>query len=147
MTQKRGSYENVAPSTRRRMQAVRSSNTSPEIVVRKQLHSLGYRFRLHRKDLPGTPDIVLPKHNKIVLVHGCFWHGHSACRRATLPANNSETWQHKIKMNQARDGRCIAALSSLGWSVLVVWECEIANMSLLRERLSEFLTTPHSPSA
>lgn len=133
-------YQNVAASTRRRMLAVRRSNTAPELVVRQLLHALGYRFRLHRKDLPGTPDIVLPKHRKIILVHGCFWHGHAGCRRAKLPLNNAETWQRKIEANKIRDTRNLSALSLLGWRVLVLWECEVADLNRIRERLIHFLS-------
>lgn len=122
------------------MLAVRRSNTAPELIVRQQLHALGYRFRLHRKDLPGTPDIVLPKHWKIILVHGCFWHGHAQCKRATLPGNNAETWRIKIEATKTRDARNLSALSSLGWSVLVLWECEVADLGLVRERLNQFLS-------
>src|SRR5471032_2063224 len=122
------------------MRAVRRSNTAPELIVRQQLHALGYRYRLHRKDLPGTPDIVLPRHKKIILVHGCFWHGHDDCRRAKLPTNNAETWRRKIEANKNRDARNISELSSLGWRILVLWECEVADLSSIRERLSQFLS-------
>jgi DNA mismatch endonuclease (patch repair protein) len=95
-------YIDVSAATRRRMQAVRGEDTTPEMRVRRLLHAMGYRFRLHVKKLPGSPDIVLPKYKKIVLVHGCFWHGHMDCRRSKLPANNSATWRAKIASNQAR---------------------------------------------
>ncbi|HCR1635374.1 TPA: very short patch repair endonuclease [Pseudomonas aeruginosa] len=132
-------YANVAPTTRRRMQAVRSENTAPEIQVRRLLHSMGYRFRLHSKRLPGTPDIVLSKHKKIILIHGCFWHGHDNCLRAKLPINNVETWREKIASNRARDLRNILALKNLGWNVLVVWECETRDQVALTKHLTEFL--------
>lgn len=132
-------YVRVAPETRRRMLGVRGRDTAPELRVRRLLHAMGYRFRLHRKDLPGTPDVVLPRHRKIVLVHGCFWHGHEECKRATLPANNASTWAAKIEGNRRRDQRNLNALSALGWDVLVVWECEVRNAPCLEERLRAFL--------
>lgn len=132
-------YVDVASATRRRMQAVRRYDTAPEMRVRRALHALGYRFRLHRKDLPGTPDIVLPRHRKIVLVHGCFWHGHEECKRATRPVNNAGTWAAKIEGNRRRDQQNLEALSALGWDVLVVWECEVKDATRLEERLRRFL--------
>lgn len=132
-------YIDVSAATRRRMQAVRGEDTAPEMRVRRLLHAMGYRFRLHVKKLPGSPDIVFPKHKKIVLVHGCFWHGHMDCRRSKLPANNSATWRAKIASNQARDLRNTCTLHDLGWNVLVVWECETRDQIALAERLKEFL--------
>jgi DNA mismatch endonuclease, patch repair protein len=122
------------------MQAVRRHDTAPEMTVRHLLHAMGYRFRLHRKDLPGTPDIVLPRYRTIVLVHGCFWHGHEQCRRAKAPLNNAETWRAKIEANRARDVRNVAALRALAWDVLVVWECEVRDQVQLASRLREFLS-------
>lgn len=135
-------YAQVAPETRRRMLAVRGRDTAPELRVRRILHGMGYRFRLHRTDLPGTPDIVLPRHRKIVLVHGCFWHGHDDCKRATRPVNNANTWAAKIEGNRRRDSRNIEALGALGWSVLVLWECEIRDTLRLEARLRAFLEAP-----
>lgn len=132
-------YAQVAPETRRRMLAVRRRDTAPELRVRRVLHAMGYRFRLHRKDLPGTPDVVLPRHRKIVLVHGCFWHGHQECKRATRPVNNANTWAAKIEGNRRRDQMNLHALSTLGWDVLVVWECEVRDISRLKARLRAFL--------
>lgn len=100
---------------------------------------MGYRFRLHQKDLPGTPDVVLPRHRKIVLVHGCFWHGHEDCKRATRPVNNAGSWAAKIEGNRLRDQRNVDALSALGWEVLVIWECEVRDASRLEARLRAFL--------
>jgi DNA mismatch endonuclease (patch repair protein) len=131
-------YAHVTPETRRRMLAVKGRDTAPELCVRRVLHAMGYRFRLHRKDLPGTPDIVLPRHRKIILVHGCFWHGHELCKRATLPVNNASTWAAKIEANRQRDQRNLDALSTLGWDVLVVWECEVRNTCQLETRLRAF---------
>lgn len=132
-------YTKVSPETRRRMLAVRRHDTAPELRVRRILHRMGYRFRLHRRDLPGTPDIVLPRHRKIVLVHGCFWHGHEGCKRATRPVNNAATWSVKIEGNRRRDQRNVDALSALGWTVFVVWECEVRDTPFLEARLRAFL--------
>ena len=134
-------YEDVAPTTRTRMQAVKRRDTGPEMRVRRALHALGYRFRLHRKDLPGTPDIVLPSRRKIVLVHGCFWHGHEHCKRATVPVNNAETWRAKIEGNQRRDERNLNALREQGWSVLIIWECEVRDSARLANQLRDFLSS------
>ncbi|MFW7341838.1 DNA mismatch endonuclease Vsr [Pollutimonas sp. H1-120] len=120
------------------MSRIRHKDTKPEVVVRSLLHALGYRFRLHRKDLPGKPDIVLPKYGKIVMVHGCFWHAHS-CGRASKPKSNQEYWIPKIAANRQRDERNAAELERLGWSVLVLWECETKDLSAVEQRLREFL--------
>lgn len=122
------------------MGRIRSKNTTPEITVRSLLHRLGYRFRIHRKDLPGTPDIVLPRHNKVILVHGCFWHGHT-CRLASKPKTNSDYWENKIATNKARDERNLLALVNAGWTVLELWECEIRKQEGLAERLEAFMQT------
>ncbi len=121
------------------MQKVRRRDTVPEMRVRRILHGLGYRYRLHRKDLPGTPDIVLPRQMKIILVHGCFWHGHKQCKRARLPIKNADTWRAKIDGNKARDKKSAAALRALGWTVLIVWECEVRDLLHLTNRLGHFL--------
>lgn len=121
------------------MSKVRSKNTTPELLVRQTLHRMGYRFRLHKSDLPGKPDIVLPKHRKIILVNGCFWHGHRDCPRAKLPNTNVEFWRDKINRNVERDKKNIALLISQGWNVLVIWECETKDTSFLRLKLKEFL--------
>lgn len=120
------------------MSRIRSKNTQPEMVVRSILHRLGYRFRLHRSDLPGRPDIVLPRHRKIVLVQGCFWHGHN-CRLASKPKSNEDYWRAKIHGNRARDARNLDALARQGWSVLELWECEVRRLDGLRERLQAFM--------
>jgi len=133
-------YTSVMPATRSRMQAVRGRNTEPELYVRRTLHNMGYRFRLQQKNLPGTPDVVLPRHRKIVLVHGCFWHGHGGCKRAKLPINNADTWREKIRLNKERDQRNIADLRELGWDVLVIWECETRDLVLLESLLRRFMT-------
>jgi DNA mismatch endonuclease, patch repair protein len=121
------------------MSRIGGKDTAPELRVRRLLHSLGFRFRLHRKDLAGKPDIVLPRHHKIILIHGCFWHGHPDCRRATLPATNAEFWQTKIGKNIARDLRVRQELCELGWKVLVLWQCELGDVRWLTNRLIRFL--------
>jgi len=128
--------EKLTPAVRSRvMSKVRGKNTSPEIRVRRTLHTLGYRFRLHGKDLPGKPDVVLPKYRLCVFVHGCFWHQHPGCKRATMPVNNHEFWIHKLAQNEKRDEVSIQKLKILGWDVLVIWECETKNVNSLIARL------------
>ena len=107
------------------MRKVRSKDTKPELKVRRALHRMGLRFRLHRKDLPGSPDIVFPRHRVALFVNGCFWHGHRDCKRSKLPSTRREFWRNKISANVNRDARNKAALEKLGWRVFVVWECEI----------------------
>lgn len=118
-----------------RMRAVKRSNTKPELIVRKLLHSLGLRFRLHVADLPGTPDILLPKHRTIIFVHGCFWHRHPNCRYASSPKTRQEFWSSKFAANVQRDANKEALLKTLGWRVLVVWECETRVVDALKQRL------------
>ncbi len=127
------------------MGRVRQKDTRPEIKVRRLIHSLGYRFRLHRRDLPGNPDIVLPRHRKAIFVHGCFWHGHN-CRRGAPPSSNQDFWGPKLEKNRARDSRVVRELQNLNWRVLVLWECEIADDSQLAERLVNFLKEGDSAS-
>ena len=117
------------------MSRIRGSNTRPERVVRSLLHRLGYRFRLHRKDLPGRPDIVLPKYRTVIFVHGCYWHRHPRCKYAYTPKSNVEFWEKKFAENMERDRRDRRALRKLGWGVLTVWECEIAEPHALSRRL------------
>jgi DNA mismatch endonuclease (patch repair protein) len=114
---------------------VKRAHTAPEIVVRQALHALGLRFRLHRRDLPGSPDIVLPKFRTVVFVHGCFWHRHPNCRYATTPKSRQEYWLPKFEANLERDARKEAQLRELGWRVLVVWECETKSLEALVARL------------
>lgn len=109
---------------RKIMQANKPANTRPEIRVRKALHALGYRFRIHRKDLPGKPDIVLPKHNLVLFVHGCFWHQHPGCYLASKPKTREEFWKAKFEANRLRDKRNQLALEEMGWRVEVIWECQ-----------------------
>lgn len=120
----------VSPEVRHRMMAgIRSKNTKPEIVVRQWLHRQGYRFRLHRKDIPGTPDVVLPRHQALIFVHGCFWHHHESCRYGYTPATRTEWWTAKFEKNRLRDINVMEQLKASGWHVLVIWECEIKNGS------------------
>jgi DNA mismatch endonuclease (patch repair protein) len=121
------------------MSRVKSCNTGPERIVRSLLHGLGFRFRLHRKDLPGKPDIVLPKHRKAVFVHGCFWHGHEGCPRAVRPSNNREFWDIKLSRNIERDRQSLEELGKQGWSTLVVWQCELKNPEELSKKLRAFM--------
>jgi DNA mismatch endonuclease (patch repair protein) len=118
------------------MRQVKATGTTPERRVRKLLTGLGLRYRLHRKDLPGAPDIVLPGRRLAVFVHGCFWHGHDCARGARVPKQNREYWTGKIGRNRARDERTRAELVSLGWTALVVWECELRDEAGLKQRLA-----------
>lgn len=107
------------------MSLVRSKNTKPELLVRSLLQRMGYRFRLHRKDLPGSPDMVLPKYRTAIFVHGCFWHQHPGCKKATLPNQNAEFWREKFERNVRRDENAQRRLREMGWRLLVLWECEV----------------------
>lgn len=119
----------------RLMSRVRNRDTAPERRVRSRLHRLGLRFRTCATNLPGTPDVVLRRHNTVVFVHGCFWHGHSGCRRSTLPATNSAFWSKKIARNVARDVDARRALRRLGWRIVVIWECWTRDLTALDSRL------------
>ena len=119
------------------MSRIRGKNTKPEILVRKGLHARGFRFRLHNKKLPGSPDIVLPKYGVTIMVNGCFWHGHKGCRYATKPKTNIEFWETKIARNRHRDEVTTAHLEALGWHVITVWEGELRGESILASRLDE----------
>lgn len=131
--------DSVTPSQRSViMGRVRSKNTRPEMVVRRLVFKAGFRYRLHRKGLPGKPDIVFPGRRKVIFVHGCFWHRHDSCVLARLPKSRVEFWEKKLASNQERDERNIQALEQLGWSVLVVWECELKDPELL-DRIKVFL--------
>lgn len=123
------------------MGRVPGKNTKPELVVRREVHALGYRFRLHRNDLPGTPDLVFPRLRKVLFVHGCFWHRHEGCSRTTTPKTRAAYWQEKFERNVQRDRRNVAMLEALGWKVLVIWECETFDRSVLVESLSSFLAS------
>src|SRR5262249_55708526 len=120
------------------MAAVPQSNSKPEIILRQVIHAMGYRFRLHRRDLPGSPDIVLPRLRKVVFVHGCFWHRHG-CRKTTTPTTNPAFWAQKFESNRARDRRVVRELKRLGWESLVVWECQLDSPNRTLRRLISFL--------
>ena len=109
------------------MSRVRSVDTNPEKIVRSWLHLNGWRFRLHDKTLPGSPDIVMKKYGTVIFIHGCFWHSHKGCRRATIPKTNREFWEKKLKGNLERDKKAREQLSQMGWKVIVIWECEVKN--------------------
>jgi DNA mismatch endonuclease (patch repair protein) len=128
------------------MSRVRGKDTRPELAVRRLLHGLGFRFRLHRRDLPGTPDLVLPKYNAVVMVHGCFWHGHRGCKAATVPKTRTDYWLEKIAANRRRDARDSRRLRRLGWKVVVVWQCETKNSEAL-QRLGRSFSEKLSDSA
>lgn len=120
--------DSLSPTERsERMSRIRSKDTAPEVALRRALHALGFRFRLHRKDLPGRPDIVLPRHRVVIFVHGCFWHRHVGCGIATTPKSNTAFWVEKFERNVARDVRSIERLEAQGWRVIVVWECELGS--------------------
>ena len=121
------------------MSRVSGKDTKPELIVRSLLHNMGYRFRLHRNDLPGKPDITLPKYKKIIFVHGCFWHGHKDCPRSKRPTTNKIFWHEKLDKNIKRDQEIIKNLKGLGWDVLVVWTCEVNDVNQLKNKLLLFL--------
>ncbi|MCY3879284.1 MAG: very short patch repair endonuclease [Rhodobacteraceae bacterium] len=123
----------------RNMRAIKGRDTKPEMRVRRLLHSMGYRYRLHRKDLPGKPDIVFGPRRKVIFVHGCFWHGHSCKAGQRIPKTNTEFWSNKIEANIERDRRQLEALSQAGWTALMLWECELRDADALRDRLTAFL--------
>lgn len=120
------------------MKAVGTKNTGPEWVVRRLLFSLGYRYRLHRRDLPGSPDIVFPSRKKAIFVHGCFWHAHG-CKKGRAPKSRTEYWGAKLKANRDRDRRNQKALHKMGWDTLIVWQCEIPDEETLKAKLLAFL--------
>lgn len=126
------------------MRRIRSKDTAPELVVRRLLHSAGYRYRLHDARLPGKPDLVFRARKAAIFVHGCYWHGHSCKRGARIPKSNTPYWENKILQNKARDARAMAELELLGWRVLAVWECETKSGDLL-SRLTNFLGEPRTP--
>ncbi|MGN6279019.1 MAG: very short patch repair endonuclease [Sphingomonas sp.] len=132
--------DNLPPELRsRHMRGVRRQHTHPELIVRRIAHAMGFRFRLHRKDLPGSPDLVFPRLRKAIFVHGCFWHGHDGCRYATVPKTRTEWWLAKLAKNQERDAHAIARLRELQWEPMVVWECETRKPAGLPERIANFL--------
>ena len=132
--------DTVPSATRSRiMSRIKSKGTKPEVIVRRLLHGLGYRYRLHRTDLPGRPDLVFPSRRKVVFVNGCFWHYHQGCAQAHIPADNREYWEPKLNRTKLRDERNIALLKEEGWAVETVWECQLKDMAKITERLINFL--------
>ena len=129
----------VSEQRSRNMSAIKSKNTKPEIAVRRLLHSMGYRFRLHRKDLPGSPDIVLPKYKTVIFVHGCFWHRHENCKYASTPKTRKEFWENKFNANKIRDQKKLKEIKNLGWKFIIIWECEARNIQPLEEKLKGYL--------
>lgn len=123
----------------RNMSAIKSKNTKPEIAVRKLLYSMGYRFRLHRKDLPGSPDIVLPKYKTVIFVHGCFWHRHENCKYTSTPKTRQEFWENKFNSNKKRDQKIQKEIIDLGWKFIIIWECETHNIQPLEEKIKRLL--------
>ncbi len=128
------------------MSKVRGKNTKPEMAVRSLLHRAGYRYGLHRKDLPGKPDIVMPKYATVIFVHGCFWHRHEGCEKNRTPKTRKKFWEAKFERNIANDKRNTRQLRALGWSVITVWECELKNPEKLLKRLERLLARNISPS-
>lgn len=126
------------------MSAIRGRDTKPELIVRRLLHSLGYRYRLQGKGLPGRPDLVFRNRRKAIFVHGCFWHSHEGCRTARIPATRSDFWSAKFAANKERDCRNLEALEALEWDALVIWECEIENIDRLIPQLRRFLGSPRA---
>lgn len=134
--------DRISPEKRSLVMAqVKAKDTIPEMIVRRAAHKLGYRFRLHRRNLPGTPDLVFPRLRKIILVHGCFWHLHEGCKRSKLPTTNREFWQRKLSRNCERDKENLRLLTDSGWAVLILWECELANLEALYARIASFLSS------
>ena len=132
--------DRLSPDARSvQMSLVRSKDTKPELLVRKLVFSMGFRYRLHGSGLPGKPDLVFPGKRKVIFVHGCFWHRHESCRKATTPASNTDYWLPKFARTVERDRDSIQALQALGWATLVIWECELKYVSALAEKLKGFL--------
>jgi DNA mismatch endonuclease (patch repair protein) len=132
--------DHLSPERRsKNMSRISSKDTKPELVVRRLLHGLGYRYRLHRKDLPGKPDLVFTKRKKVIFVHGCFWHQHSECREGRIPGSRLDYWEAKLKRNVERDARHLSDLGEAGWQALILWECEIKDQKTLQKRLQKFL--------
>lgn len=132
----------VDSTTRSKMMSgIRGKDTTPELVVRRYLHAMGYRFRLHGKDLPGSPDLVLKKHRLVIFVHGCFWHRHACCFYATTPATRKEFWQTKLNRNVERDEEQRRRLTELGWRVMVIWECGIRHSPNTMKQVADFISS------
>ena len=133
--------DSLTPDSRSaNMSRIRGKDTKPEMLVRRMLHALGYRYRLHRRDLPGAPDVVFPSRKKVILVHGCFWHQHGGCIDGRLPKSREDYWLPKLRHNVERDRRNIGKLRRGGWKVMKLWECEVLRSENLQERLIQFLS-------
>jgi DNA mismatch endonuclease (patch repair protein) len=120
------------------MSRIKSSNTKPELIVRSILHRMGFRFRLHRKDIPGKPDIVLPKYKTVIFVHGCFWHRHEGCKYAYTPKSRVDFWEAKFSSNIKRDIKVKKQLDELNWNIFVIWECELSDINSLRKKIQKY---------
>ena len=134
--------DTLSPKQRsERMARIRGRDTKPEMIVRRLVHRMGYRFRLHRRDLPGRPDLTFPSRRKVILVHGCFWHRHpdEGCKLARMPKSRLDFWGPKLETNRKRDEEDLARLTGLGWDALVVWECQLRDVGSLEARIGEFL--------
>lgn len=132
--------DKISPASRSaNMRAIRSSDTEPEMLVRRLVYHCGFRYRLHRRDLPGKPDLVFPSRKAVIFVHGCFWHMHN-CLNARPPKSNTDYWLPKLEKNQQRDRTCVAALEAQGWRVLTIWDCETKDVERLERRIKAFLT-------
>lgn len=132
--------DTLTPAQRsERMARVRGRDTKPELIVRRLLHSRGYRYRLHDRGLPGTPDLVFPGRRKVIFVHGCFWHRHQGCSLARMPKSRLDFWAPKLEGNRARDELKLAALTEQGWDAIIVWECELRDLDALASKLDRFL--------
>ncbi|GGZ72007.1 very short patch repair endonuclease [Lysobacter xinjiangensis] len=127
------------------MRAVKGKHTKPELLVRSAAHRCGLRFRIHKRDLPGSPDVVFPRHKVALFVHGCYWHRHPGCRKATTPATNVEFWAEKFRANVARDSRNRDALTALGWRVVEVWECEVPTMEAAKALMLKIFKAELAP--
>lgn len=144
---RQGVSAEVDPTRSRIMRAVGQKHTAPEMTVRRVLHKLGYRFRVQRRELPGSPDIVLPKYKTVIFVHGCFWHRHPGCRKATTPKTRAEFWAEKFERNVARDQLKETILREMGWHVIIIWECETKSAETLAIKLVAALPPKAYPSA
>lgn len=133
-------FDELTESERRALMArIRKIDTKPELAIRRLVHAMGFRYRLYRRDLPGTPDLVFPSRKKVIFVHGCFWHRHDCASGRKLPSRNLEYWQPKLARNRARDQENIAKLKKLGWKSLVIWECQVSEKARLERRIRQFL--------
>lgn len=132
-------FGDVPEIVRRRMSRIRKTGSKPEVFVRQIAHQLGYRFRINRRGLPGTPDIVFPSRRKVIFVHGCFWHQHSGCKHATVPRQRTEYWLPKLARTIERDTENLKALTQLGWQSLVIWECQARSKPFIEQAIEEFL--------